>query len=243
MQRLGNAVGEFLIAMALGAVLHEAHVPLVHALEIGVAAGREGTNEIERCCRLAIGLDLAMRIGDAGFGCEVRPVNDVTAIARQLLVALLLGRRGARFCELPGDAADFNDRLAAGVGQHDRHLQEDAEEVADVVGPMLGKALGAVAALQQEAVSRRNGRKLSFQFARFTGKHQRRKARKTRLDIMQSLGVGIFRHLQNGLRAPAIRRPFIGLWNGRHRQLLRAASIAPFGTIFKPARCRFMSGL
>ena len=141
-----------------------------------------------------------MRIGDAGFGCEVRPVDDVTAIARQLLVALLLGRRGARFCELPGDAADFNDGLAAGVGQHDRHLQEDAEEVADVVGSMLGEALGAVAALEQEAVSRCNGRKLSFQFARFTGKHQRRKARKPRLDIMQSLGVGIFRHLQNGLR-------------------------------------------
>jgi hypothetical protein len=36
------------------------------------------------------------------------------------------------------------------VGQHHRHLQEDAEEIADVVGAVLGKALGAIAALQQE---------------------------------------------------------------------------------------------
>ena len=75
LQRLGDAVGEFLIAVALRAVLDEAQHPLVHALEIGVAAGREGAQQIERRRRLAIGLDLAMRIGDAGFGCEVRPLT------------------------------------------------------------------------------------------------------------------------------------------------------------------------
>ena len=67
LQRLGDAIGEFLIAMALRAVLYEAHVPLVHALEIGVAAGREGADKVERRCRLAIGLELANGIGDAGF--------------------------------------------------------------------------------------------------------------------------------------------------------------------------------
>jgi hypothetical protein len=49
---------------------------------------------------------------------------------------------------LPGDAADFHHRHRAGIGQHHRHLQKDAEEIADVVGAMFGKALGAVAALQ-----------------------------------------------------------------------------------------------
>ena len=93
MQRLGNTVGDFLIAMALRAVLDEAHVPLMHALEVGVTAGRESANEIERCRRLAVGLDLPMRIGDARFSRELRPIDDVTAIARQLLAALLLGRR------------------------------------------------------------------------------------------------------------------------------------------------------
>ena len=37
------------------------------------------------------------------------------------------------------------------MGQDNRHLQENAEEIADVVGAVLGKALRAVTALQQEA--------------------------------------------------------------------------------------------
>jgi hypothetical protein len=65
----------------------------------------------------------------------------------------LVSVRRARLGELPGDAADLHHRLRAGEGQHDRHLQEDAEEVADVVGAVLGEALGAVAALQQEGLA------------------------------------------------------------------------------------------
>ena len=42
---------------------------------------------------------------------------------------------------------------AAGERQDHRHLQEHAEEVADVVGRMLAEALGAVAALQQEGLA------------------------------------------------------------------------------------------
>ena len=77
-------------------------------------------------------------------------VDDVAAIARQLDAVDLLGVGRARLGKLPGDAADLHHRQRAGIGQDDGHLQQHAEKVADVVGAVLGKALGAIAALQQE---------------------------------------------------------------------------------------------
>ncbi len=68
----------------------------------------------------------------------------------------LLGRRRARLGELPGDAADLHHRRGRREGQHHRHLQEDAEEIADVVGAVLGEALGAIAALEQESLAGRD---------------------------------------------------------------------------------------
>ena len=81
----------------------------------------------------------------------------------------------------------FTTGEAAGEGQHHRHLQEDAEEVADVVGAVLGEALGAIAALQQERLARRDLRQRLLQVARLAGKNQRRKGRKLRLDVGERL--------------------------------------------------------
>ena len=90
--------------------------------------------------------------GNARFLGELDAVDDVAAIARQLDVALLLDVGRARLGELAGDAADLDHRQLGAKGQHDGHLQEGAEEVADIVGAVLGEALGAIAALQQEAL-------------------------------------------------------------------------------------------
>ena len=125
----------------------------MHGREIGVAALREGAQQVQRRRRLPIGLDLPARIGNARFRGELDAVDDVAAIARQFDAVPLLGRRRARLGELAGDAADLHHRRAAGKGQHHRHLQEDAEEVADVVRAMFGEAFGAVAALQQEGLA------------------------------------------------------------------------------------------
>ncbi|MEY9437259.1 hypothetical protein ABIF14_004350 [Bradyrhizobium elkanii] len=159
---------------------------------------------------LAISHQLALRIGNARFRREGDVVDDVAAIARQLDVALLLGRRRARLCELAGDAADLHHRQRAGIGQHDRHLQEDAEEVADVVGAVFGKALGAVAALQQEGLAGGDPPQRLLQAARLAREHQRRKGRQLGLDIGQCLGIGIIGHLQHLLGAPAIGCPPLG---------------------------------
>jgi pimeloyl-ACP methyl ester carboxylesterase len=52
-----------------------------------------------------------------------------------------------------------------------------------LLAPMLGEALGAVAALQQEGLAGGDARQRLFQVARLTGKNQRRKRGKLRLDI------------------------------------------------------------
>ena len=119
----------------------------MHAAEIGVAALREGTQQVQRRGRLPIGLDLAARIGRARGGGEVVAVDDIAAIARQFDTAALFHRRGARLGELPGDAADFHDRQRGGKGQNHRHLQEHAEEIPDIVGAVLGEAFRTIAAM------------------------------------------------------------------------------------------------
>ena len=96
----------------------------MRVLEIGVAAGGEGAQQVQRRRRLAVGLELAARIGHARLGRELDAVDDVAAIGRQLDAADGLGRRRARLGELAGDAADLHHRRRAGEGQHHRHLQE-----------------------------------------------------------------------------------------------------------------------
>ena len=209
-QRVRDAIGQFLVPARLRRILEETEHPLMHAAEIGKAAGRERAQQVQRRGRLPVRHQLALRIGNPRFRREGDVVDDVAAVARQLDAVDLFRVRRTRLCKLPGDAADLHDRQRAGIGQHDSHLQQHAEEVADVVGAMLGKALGAIAALQQEGFARGDARQRLFQVARLAGKHQRRKRGELRLDIGQCLGIGIIGHLQHRPGAPAIGRPPLG---------------------------------
>ena len=170
--RLGDAVGERLVFLALRAVGDEAQHPAMHVLQAGVAALREGAQKIERCCRLAVRHLLPRRIRDARRGVEFDAVDDVAAVARQRNAGLGLTVGRARLGELAGDAADLHHRLRAGESKHDRHLQKDAEVVANVVGAMFGQALRAVAALDQVGFAGGDRRQLFLQLARLTGKNQ-----------------------------------------------------------------------
>ena len=62
-ERLGDPVGDALIALGLRAVLDEAEHPAMGVLEIGVAAGGEGAQQVQRRRRLAVGLELPARVG------------------------------------------------------------------------------------------------------------------------------------------------------------------------------------
>ncbi len=82
----------------------------MHVLEIGIAAMREGAQQVERRSRLAISHEHALRVGHARGFREIDAVDDVAAIARQFLAVLRLGRARAGLGELSGDAADLHDR-------------------------------------------------------------------------------------------------------------------------------------
>ena len=205
---LGDAVGQRLVALALRAVGDEAHHPAMHVLEAGVAALRESAQKVERRGGLTVSHLLARRIGHARGRVEVGAVDDVAAVGgqRHAVLGLVVGR--ARLGELAGDAADLHHGLGAGEGQDDRHLQEHAEEVADVVRAMLGEAFGAVPALEQERIARGDLGELLLQLARLTCKNERRKGRETAFDILEQGRVRIGRDLADRLVSPRIRRPF-----------------------------------
>ena len=132
-------------------------VPLVHAREVGEAALREraqrgsawtptgGTRCTSRC-----GSGRRAAASNAK-SFTMSPRNDGSSRPSRRL-----GRRGAGLRELPGDAPDLRGRHAGAVREHDRHLQDDLELVADVVGREVGERLRAVAGVQEEPVARRD---------------------------------------------------------------------------------------
>ena len=121
--------------------------------EVGEAALGERPDEVQRRRRLVVRLHEALGVGRAGAGLEQRAVDDVAAERRQVDVADALGGAGAGLGELAGDAPDLHDRHAERVGQHDRHLEDDAQLLPDVVGRELLERLGAVAGLEEERVA------------------------------------------------------------------------------------------
>src|SRR4029079_139514 len=92
-KRLEDASRHLSVASLWRAVLYDPEHPLAHACEIGVATLREGTQQIQRCGRLPIGLDLPARIRPSGLLGEGVVVDDIAAIARQLLAIAFLRRR------------------------------------------------------------------------------------------------------------------------------------------------------
>ena len=92
-------------------------------------------------------------------------------------IRLEVGRAGLG--ELAGDAADLHDGNAHRVGEHDRHLEDDAQLLADVVGGEVLEALGAVAGLEQEGVAGRDLGETGLQRPGLAGEHQRGVARRS----------------------------------------------------------------
>src|SRR5690606_15119989 len=141
------------------------------------------------------------------------------AIARQRHLALGLVVGGPRLGELARDAANLHHRLRTGKGQNHRHLEENAEEDADVVRAMFREAFGAVAALKEKCVTGSHAGKLLLQLARLTCKNERRKAGELGLDSPEGVNVRISRDLLDRLFSPGIRGP---LRHCRNHSLLGA---------------------
>ena len=121
-------------------------------------------------------------------GVEGDAVDIVAAIGGQGHAAARLRVGGAGLGELAGDAAHLHHRHAGGKGQDDRHLQQHAEGVADIVGMEFGEAFGAVAALQQES--------LAFGHLRASA------AIRFRASPAKTSGGWVFSRVSHGRRAP-----------------------------------------
>lgn len=178
-------------------------------MEVGVAALGEGAQEVQRRRRLAVGLQHPLRVGAPRLGAEIGPVDDVAAIGGRLLVALPFRLGGAGLGELAREAADLHHRAGGAVGEHDRHLQEDAERVPDVVRVELGEAFRAVAALKQEGAAGRDVGERRLEAPRLAGEDERREVPERPLDRLDRFRIRIGRRLADRPRPPGFRGPFL----------------------------------
>ncbi|ENN89244.1 hypothetical protein RHSP_51838 [Rhizobium freirei PRF 81] len=206
---LADTVGELTVTLALRAVLDEAEHPLLHIFEVGIATHRKGAQQVQRRGRLAVSHQLALGIGNTPFFGEIDAVDDVAAIARQRDAILRFDVRGARLGELAGDTTDLHHRQLRAKSQHDGHLQEGAEEVADVVRAVFREAFGAITALQQEAVAFCNIGQMSLQTAGFASKNQRRIACELGFGLCKRCLVRKIRHLLDRFLPPTAGCPIL----------------------------------
>ena len=209
-QRLADTVSQLGILIGPGAARGEIQVPLVDLVEIGIAAAGKGAQQVERCRRLQIAAQHALRIGRARLRREGDIVDIVAAVAGQRDAVLLLVIARTRLGELAGHAAHLHHRHLAGKGHHHGHLQQHAERVTNGVGVEFGKALGAITALQQEGIAGRDIGQPVGQIARLAGKDQRRIGAQFGFDGGERASIGILRKLAGLAGAPAVRGPVGG---------------------------------
>src|SRR5262249_61090053 len=132
----------------------------------------------------------------------------------------------AGLAKLPSNAAGFHRRKGGGIGEHPRHLQEAAQEVADIVGTdivgaVLGEGFGPIATLKEEPLPRRDAAECFFQAAGFARKDEWRKRRKALLHGGERLLVRILGNLGDRRLPATVAPPTLG--HGR-----RAPTLKPY---------------
>ena len=183
----------------------------MHAVEIGIAAGGEGAQQVQRRRRLPVGLELARGSGMRASGVKCDVVDDVAAVARQLDAAdasrsaTSAAWRTGRRCGRPSPPASRRQRSApppsAGTRGRSRGCcrRECSAKLSAQSPPWSRKASPAATSRQR-----------LLQLARLAGKNQRRKAGELLLDRLQGCLIRIVRNLLDGLCPPAIGRPTLG---------------------------------
>mmetsp|Transcript_10248 Transcript_10248/g.62645 ORF Transcript_10248/g.62645 Transcript_10248/m.62645 type:complete len:281 (+) Transcript_10248:1513-2355(+) len=202
-----HAMGHFEVAFPLLALAHEVEVPEGDPLHAGVAAAGEASKQVQGGGALVVGLDKQVWIGDASLCGELRAVDDVAAIGRQLDVSDLFHGCGARLRELSSHASELDDGHATREGEHDGHLEQHAEGVSDVVGAEIVEAFRAVSSLEHERFSYGCFGQLSLERPCFSCEDQRWDLAHLVEHTSHGGFVGIFWLLQCGFVPPAVWRP------------------------------------
>ena len=206
-QRAVDLPGDRLVAAPFRRARHELLVPRVHLREVGEAALREGTQQVEGGDGLVVRLHHPLRVGHAGLGQRLVGVDGMAAERRQLDPVDDLGLRAARLRELTGDAADLYDRQGGAVGEHGGHLQEHLQPLADAGGGVVPEGLRAVAGLEQERAALRRLAERRAQGAGLAGEDEGWKRPQQLADGGDRSRVGPGRLLHCGPVAPGGRRP------------------------------------
>ena len=155
-ERLPDAGRQRAIPSARRRSFNEIKRPAMHIVKIGVTSRRESAQEVKCGGGLTIGLKQAFGIGRSPCNIEFQAVDIITPVRLKRNRSLRLRLFGARLGELTGNAADFHHRHSGSESQHHRHLQDDPERVADIIGMKFGEAFRTIAALEQESLPRRN---------------------------------------------------------------------------------------
>ena len=161
-----------------------------------------------------------LRIGLARGEIGRDRVHVVASVARHLSAVDGLRIAAARFGKLPCHAAHSNDGNACAPCEHEGHLQKNFQLRFDGGFGAVGKALGAIAALEQKGFAARGLGEVGAQGIHFAVVHQRRQCAHFVQRGLQRVGIGPQRLLLNGPCTPRVGRP-IG-WTVTHgRRLYR----------------------
>ena len=129
-----DLAGHLFVPFTGGRGSDEFAVPGRNLAEVGIATSGEGPQQVQCGGGPVVGGEQSLGVGATFALGEADVVDDLAEEGRQLDIALGLDGGGAGFGELPGDTADLNDRQAARIREDDRHLEDDAELVANRVG-------------------------------------------------------------------------------------------------------------
>jgi len=134
--------------------------PKFRVVQIGETTVDERSNKIDRERRALIAAKQKHRVGFSRLGRELSAIDDIASVRRQRdpVASLGIGRPGLRV--LPSHTTDANDGLLEAVGQHETHLQQNLKSLGDRARFTIVEILGAIAALQEKALSSLCGRKL-----------------------------------------------------------------------------------
>ena len=194
-QRAVDLGGHLLVLAADLGAEDEVGVPGVHLAQVGVPARDEGAHEVQGRRRCVVDLDEPLRVVCPRLGGELEAVDRVAAVRRQRHAVAGLEVGGAGLGVLAGETAQLHDGDRRRIGEYDGHLQQHPQLVAGVVGGDAGEGLGAVAALEQERLTVRDGAQLGLEGVALAGEDDGRHPPQARHGGVDGRAIGVRRLL------------------------------------------------
>mmetsp|Transcript_892 Transcript_892/g.2125 ORF Transcript_892/g.2125 Transcript_892/m.2125 type:complete len:240 (+) Transcript_892:975-1694(+) len=146
------------------------------ARNVSVSSGGECAKDVQGLRTLMVGLHHVERVVSASLRRELLAIDDVSAVRRETNAILHLIRFTARLGELSRHASDLDDWHGRSEGQHEGHLEDDAEGVSDVIDVELVECFGAVSAHEEEALPGAGACELLVQRTDLSRKDKRRES-------------------------------------------------------------------